>query len=442
MTTPMTIEPHQLRREDPKAFKAMEDLAASEPAQILLKRGSDGASLQAAVADYIAQGVKSGLPPDRWMIASPTRWGLHLSTPLALFQTLGVANGARAKAAQALSDAGCSLWDPSWVFMDLQKTRSTYSYFSAHDLAYFALSGVDTPLRRLLLKLALNDPKSPQDLAQNILDAYDFGVDGSSKTAKGVLSASDKKAKALCSVLCACSAEVTQAARREGWGELAPLLTDAQERLAAKKHAPQELSPAALKKSLTPAQKLRLRSLSTVLSKCYLDAELIVSSLEASPWLKAQPAIACIGLGSSVSLLAQALSVGAVEAVEWMEKAGANIWLAAAQDGDSNAAHWAFMNLDGFAPGEDLSSIARMLLRGAWLDGAPEPKERCLTLAKEAVEEVRDENDYDDDDARDEIAKAESLLAALERLTLEELIAPQDGAALAPSAKTHRRSAL
>lgn len=415
-------------------LRGMQRLAASPAAKILVSEAPAASAIRKAATDYIAAAQASGLPPDLWRVER--RVGVrhvYLVAPLAYFWQSG-SGQPRADALLALAQGGCSPWS---VGPSLTPSGATIedggSYrLNPGQLTRFLAAG-DSPTRRAYLKIILADSLTPERFAQELVTLYQSAVSQSSPTAKGVLGPADKAAKAFSSLLVACETEIL-ASTIPGAASLKTIARDAKKRLAVKQEAPLIADPEALKKSLSPEQKARLSLLILILRQQPKDAQIIEACLEATPWIKGNPDLACVALPKG-SLLAQALEAGSPAALSWLEKAGSNMWLASAQAGQANACLWAAFNLHNLPDGEDLSPIARMLLRGAWLDGRPDPKESCVRLATSAVEALRKSYKHSPQLAE----RARELLAAIERATLDEIT---QAAPSSPTAKPARRSAL
>lgn len=420
----------ELRRLDLCAFSAMMALAKSSPAQALLSRESSASELALAASGYIALGQASGLPASRWLIWEDHQWSQSLHAPLALFPRLGLSS-ARAKAAAALAEAGCSPWHPWWSLIQPQSCSAAPSALPPDGLAGVILSGADAPLRRLYLKIALADPLTPPAFAERLEQIYQDRVASSCASASGVLGPGDQAAKAICSVIASCEPEMLAAASRPGFEKTAPLLAGAKALLALKLQTPAAINPEALKKALTEPQKSRLRSLNLLASKQAEDPDLIIAGLEASPWIAQQPQLACLSINRAPSLLASLLRSGCLAPIAWLEQRGANLWLAAAQAGSADACAWTAQAFGAFPRESDLSPIARMLLRGAWLGGEADPKARCAALLRQALDEHERRCAHDERG----LANGRSVMAAVESLALEEVIAaagPASGASTRP----------
>lgn len=310
----------------------------------------------------------------------------------------------------------------------LPPARSPASFSPAPTRRFVA----DAPLRRLYLKLALTDPITPEPFMSDLAAAYERGVRGSADAPASPLGRADQAAKAICSIVAACEPEFLAASQRPGWGAASSILADAQELLLFHKKPSAKLNPDALRNSLTEEQTSRLRSLSSLARQGWKDEGLLLAGLEASPWLKEQPAFACLSIYKYPSVVAACFSAGYAASLAWLERAGADLWLASAQDGQPDACAWAVGRLHQLPRDADLAPIARMLLRGAWLDGAPEPKARCVKLASAAADQLALRAR-----AASEEARARSLISIMETMAIEEIIPAASG-----SPKTARRGAL
>lgn len=417
----------------PAAFKAMSALGSCDAAQTLLRARSDARSMRSAASEFIATAKASGLPPDRWTLCERYDWGSLLTPPLRHFFDLAEyaparAGSAVADAALALSEAGCSIWSPAWDYAHRQARQRSSG--GSHLMAHFILHRVPTPLGRLYLQLSLLDPLSPPDFNRGLEQAYRAGIHGSSKFSRGILASHDKRAAAVCSTLCSAEPELLKACQRPGWQGLGALLEDAKARLASKRQPPLITSPQALRSSLSPGQRASLRSLSGMISRAKPDDALALAALESADWLKTEPNLACLSLGEELpSLFAQAMIHGRMPIIEWMERSGANIWLASAQHDDADACLWAAPFIARLPASADIAPIARMLLRDAWLEGSPNPSERCLELSLGSIQILRSRPHlYSEQD----IAGSLRLFSAIELAHLDQKPTP----ARNPSRKT------
>lgn len=401
--------------------KAM-PLFASAHARALGNPKSSKAELTAAALGYIETAVQMGAPPDRWYAqALDARW--HYG---ALWVLVSSGAAKALPAAEMLARAGASM-DSSLLERDESNGRVK---LSPRDNRYLAASGFGLAGSALLRQLGLRNAleaaarRSDAALAKCVLKEHEGRLEGSSKTAKGVLGAGDQRAKDACETLLAVKDALLAAC---GSGELQErarvALADASERLAVKSdETGMAVNPAKVKKSASKEQRRRIQALGHIVEKYGDDEDLIVAALGASGWLRETPALACVNLGGQ-SVMAAAMEHGSVAALKTLDSFGANIWLAAAQAGAEDACDWAMEAVgvsEAFVDQPDLSFLASMLMKGAWLDGAADPKARCLELAKKGLERVSKEyGEYEIG-----ISEAMRLLACLERLSLEESLGP------------------
>lgn len=444
----MPAFPNPPRRDmmKPAFFNQIKSLAESEEALALLLE-SPAEDLVAAARAFIAAAQKSGLPPEHWRLSRPGLAGQdRFCAPLFAFyirSATGASSGraGAAEAADLLFKAGCSLWHSEWSPTRVGGGPLDHTFIEPRILSRFVLSdsAKGKPLRQAFLRIALADPRTPSLFLRSLRSDYDDAVDGASLTAQGVLGPRDRAAKIASAILSSCSSELIAASSRPEWADAAALASDAAALFALKSSAPNIKSPAELKKSATAQQKTRLKAIGSLIQNFPEDEDFILSGLEGAPWLKSNPNLACVCLSrQGPSLLAIALAQAHGPTLHWLDQAGANPWLASAQSGSSDACYWAMDQLEAFKPDADLSPIARMLLRGAWLDGAPDPKARCLTLANEAIAAlIRRHGLKPSRENASVLHLARSLVAHMEKIAIEEVMAPASGSSAAkPAARS------
>lgn len=396
-------------------------LGASPAARRLFASPRSEEELITRVRSYIAQGVKQQIPPTLWLAETQRARGrVYFVPPLSesLYAAIDSA-ASRAPAVEALLRAGCSLFAPSRL-VDLNQNSVSIVQWQPDPLVYYLLHGQGLAVRRLLLRHALADKDAPLSFLETLCSSYDDEINGST-LAPGVWGPADERAASICSFLSEFSPELRNAAKRPGWDRAKTLADDA-ERRAALKRAPAPFDLGALSRSLTLAQTSRLGTIALVMAEALFDPQAVMLLLEGSPWLKAAPQLACLkrviseDADDSKSLLSLALRAGCEGAIDWLEKAGSNIFLAAAQHEAPDAFLWAVDHLPPGLPQEgfDFAPLARMLLNGARAFGPDGPADflkQAGSNAGKIPQEWEREN-------------AAALLSAMESLSIAAETAP------------------
>lgn len=403
---------------DAKAFLA---LASSKDAKTLV---SDSASAQKrleATGRFIRAANALGLPPEHWLVQTDLKEDrLFLAAPLTALHRFAPHRKTLLPVVQALRDAGCPLWGPAFrTNARLPLSRCFLSPFAAkpEELAKRVLHGQDDPLLRRYLSLALADPDTPRAFLRSLQSELKGALARSSASLPGQISQGDADAVAACSVLVSCEAELL-AAEGPKWKGAAPLLAAAKKRLALKlQPEPQGLQ--GLHRALPRERRERLRALGMLIGEFPNDAQLLLAAFEATPWLKDEPTLACRAFPGQRPLLAVALRFFSSPALSWLEAAGANPWLAAAQELTPDACHWAALNASSAPPLADFSVIARMLARGAWLSGAKKPAEHCVKRAAASAAALAD---LGYGLASSAVANARRLSSCVERAVIEQAL--------------------
>lgn len=427
----------------PGFFNRIKALALSPEAQILRSEGSDESFLAAALS-YIGAAQKSGLPPEHWRVAMPKERGslYQLCAPLMALRQHDAGGEFRAQAAAALSKAGASLWHSLWTIQHGNRYLYNHAFLSPASLAFQLAQGSDenqSPLREFL-RMALTDPLTPPEFLLHLRARYNETVQELIPGAKGVLGPKDQAARRLCSLLCDCSCELLAASARDGWAGAADLASDAAATLALKDAPIAMTDPEALQRSLTEPQTARLKALCSLAMLSEPDDALITLGLNDAHWLRETPDLACLPVFNGGSLLSIALAWGNQTCLRWLDQAGANLWLAAAQYGQPNACEWALSQAS--VTGDDLAPVARMLLRGAWLSGDHEPKARCLDLLAQAIDARAPQAALPGSPGftPDAMDKARSLMTQIEKIAMAEAIATNASPPLPAPAKRPGRS--
>ena len=359
-------------------------------------------------------------------------------------------------AIKALSNAGASIWPvslaPSKTENGPSAPRLIAKFMSFEKVARFCFSTDDYPvgsckacLSSSLSGLASTPPSLHASFFAALAESYDEATASSSATSLGVLGRADKRAKscseilasqaaplrAACAALCPASSPMIEAMIASGAGRLA---AKAQASLAA-------FNPEKLKKSLDDSQKLRLRTISTLIESCPDDEDGLRAVMAATPWLPSLPQALCLRLRSGSSIAHGALRARSRSVLELIDQAGGNLWLASAQDGKANACSWALTEMiygigyrdQGLARAREcLDVLARMLAYGAHLDGVADPVGHALAKANEAETA---ENEYSSEHF---LPLLGSLSSRIEQLALSDLLIGR-GPANAPAERKRAR---
>ena len=203
--------------------------------------------------------------------------------------------------------------------------------------------------------------------------------------ASGVMGARDRDAKRSAQILIACGAHLTALALTpETQTHLAASLAHARTYVETKSK-PASFDPAKYKKALTAEKRERLISIMTLASRSNVDDAASAYLILGTPWLAEEPNALSVGIKSHPSVFTTDISLGSTQTLAAIESLGANIWIASAQQGDSNACHWAAQLTISFLRNSPfMASIARMLAYGAHLDEATDPVQYALDKLAEA----------------------------------------------------------
>ena len=467
---------------DDAALAAMNSLAASDEARALCKeRSVPGAEdfFEKAAKRYVEKAKSIGLDPALWSTRCPADlcgpWGKYSSDKDngalhgAFSQLMGGPNTARAL--EVLMEAGASPWlgrlpqdasaeqrakEPSASDSKGVSTRS--AWIASWVLAEAAMSknpGLGDSLRphpfstaikarKIILEAAVRGAAkfaSQSGCIASVAEAYNRASQRASATSKGILGYADREAKEAAGIVLSLSKALEGSDILAGKQMLAAAAA-LWEAKTDKSNA--AFDPAKIIRNLPEDKRERLQAIATLLAKFPADPEPAAMVLEGTHWLKEQPELASLFIPASKtsqheghsSILSLVLSAGNAPALASLERAGANIWLAAAQDGEANAPRWAISKW-GNAPrrqglgtsGEGGIELARMLLMGAWLSGEADPRAACLEKAREAA------SDRAGSGRKSEVF-THAVMASLEREELAgmmgEAIPPSESAAPAP----------
>lgn len=246
----------------------------------------------------------------------------------------------------------------------------------------------------------LHNAKMPSHFLYSMRESYMAAVSGSSATGSGVMGKADKHAKAAAQRAMALADKIDSAAKKTAdprlQSDIAQMLADAKARSAAKSAVAAE-DPAQIKRDLSESEKVRLRAIRLIVENCPTDHQGVAALVSSAAWLLSKPQALCVEVAAA-SIAECALNQGVSAVADAMERLGSNIWLASAQAGESNAALWAAQKM---ASGHNTNApkksrilamrpqVARLLARGAYLDGADSPIEHALAKTEEALELAR-----------------------------------------------------
>lgn len=471
---------------DDAALAAMNRLAATSEAKALRRaRSFEGAEdyFEQAAKLYVEKAKALGLSPALWTTLCPEDlcgpWAPYSGDVAkevlhgAFSQLMGGPNTSRALA--VLMEAGASPWlarlpknasqeqrekEPShedsqwqqagrsawinpWVLAEgaLSKSQALGMGLRPHPFPAAIKS------RKIILEAAVRaagEFPSQSGWVEEVAKAYKQATAGASATSKGILGYSDRDAKDAAGIVLSLAAALKDDPCQEGQA----MLVHAAGLWAAKTDkANASLDPRKVIRDLPDDKRRRLQAIATLLSTFPEDPEAGSILIAGTPWLKESPELASLSIPPSKtkgaaldghsSLLALVLSTANAPALAELEKARANIWLAAAQSGEANAPRWAMEKWmfaerrwrSGDGGGHAGQGLARMLLLGAWLNGAADPRAACMEQAREAADYIEKNGG--------EMNFAGSVIASLESEELGLLVGESKGEA-APGPKRRR----
>lgn len=421
---------------DDQAQKLLETDPVSLALMSALRR-VDEKILGAAAEAYVERARELGASSSKWRVdkdrINDARYahGDNWAGPLPSLMR-GVK---RIAAVKALCAAGANPWGKKF-----KQENKEWQFSSAEEMAYLITYQHDIPaaIRTALFPVALlHVPESAvKEFTEELLLGYQACTSDSSKLSAGVLGAKDKQARDAAKLWVENEDGLRRLAGKASSDTLAKMeksLVDAAERLLAKNSkANLAMSPAKMKKSMTETELRRIGALSTLLTQFGRDDPLIEAAFGVTDWLEEKSMALALRLPHHGCLMYQAMTMGSLPAMRAIESAGANIWLASAQLENANACDWAARSAQ-CQDDEMLTIIARMLLNGAALNGAADPKSYCVELAQKAVAQSAQSSVRD---------RASQLLARLEAFhlasELRQELCVSDGEEPAPK----RRNAL
>ena len=363
-------------------------------------------------SDYQSKASELGVPPSLWSIErspDPNGYRISLEEPKSMFCHAYENGGPAAiKIAKHLLAAKATPWvagigDKSvmaqnpdvlaqMAFPPLEKARAAALSSIALELALATMDEMPATLRKATM---------PSHFLACMSERYMAAVSGSSATGSGVMGKADKHAKAAAQRAMALADKIEAAAKNTAdprlQSDIADMLADAKARSAAKSAVAAE-DPAQIKRDLSEDEKIRLRAIRLIVENCPTDHQAISALVSSAAWLSSKPQALCLEV-SAASIAECALNQGVWVVADAMERLGSNIWMASAQAGESNAALWAAQKMAGahnVNPAKKSKAlaimrpqVARLLARGAYLDGAESPIEHALAKTDEALEQAR-----------------------------------------------------
>lgn len=417
MTSPEAIQSEE-------AQKKLAKDPCSDALMAALRRPNEK-DLEAAAMAYAARAAELAAPAGGWRVnldlvnnsrySQGKNWGGPLSA---------IAQGVnRIKATRVLCEAGANPW-----LRHYDPQTGVWARSSGDDMAHLIMRNERVPLssKAALFPAVVASVEASETnvFLKALLANYAACTEKSSKLSAGVLGAKDKEARDAAKLWvdnAEALMEITAMASAEFVDKVRESLGDAAERLSAKNNKTAlAVSPAKMKKSITPEEAARIGALSTLLRQFGSDHQLIEAGFAVTDWIEEKSMALAIRIPHHGCLLATAMSNGSLPAMRAIESAGSNIWLAAAQMENDNACAWAIsaMNYREDSKDEMFSIVARMLLNGAALNGAENPKDYCIELAQKAVQENSNGPQRYQDRGRELLSRLEAfnLASALESL--------------------------
>ena len=372
------------------------------------------ARLDAIAQAFIARATDLGLEPGQWRV-----WGSlgaieagqgALRSPMIMLPSIAHA----AKAIERLALAGAHPWTPAAFASRSRPGRLDVE--AIHPLAMPGLATSDQfPLavrKSLLGAAALHLPLEAAPSFFLALDKrWSSAAARANAGAQALLGDGDRALKALAQAITHCAEKLRQAASAtEGRFDpplQAPALVErlvqqAQSLLQVKASKTVVADPEKLKKSLDASQRAALADLRLACKSVHNPQERLDQVFAKHPWIAQEPMAACLRIARRESPMEMALRRRNLAALGKLRQIGSNIWLAAAQANQPNAARWALSSrLDtegaifqsGHWPEGFAQEVALLLLQGAWLNGGEDPKAICRELIQECLGDPRGKND-------------------------------------------------
>lgn len=337
--------------------------------------------------------------------------------------------------------AGLNLWLKS---LNLKDGQVTATWEDAEKVIYHIFPQAEDRKKTLVssqqnyLKAALapldNMPESTAiHCFEKILSRYEQSLEGITVNRPGILGIEDQNALINSRLLIEFEEDFKKVAASLGQGSrpLQALINTAKNLVTIKESpALEAFDPEALKKQLSDKQLTRIRTLGFVQNECEQDDEALSLLIEGSRWIESMPQVLAIPFKGK-SFIHYAILTHSEIAINWIEKVGANIWLASAQAGVENAAEWCITSQVKFRDAsakretkimENLGQWGRILAYGAHLNGIENPIEWTLQKVEEAHQKIIANNRLKTFEEGAASRYIEALKAHIEGIVLKELI--------------------
>lgn len=217
------------------------------------------------------------------------------------------------------------------------------------------------------------------EFLKHLCDKVASEAGASLQGANGILGERDRAAKRCAQIFIALEKDLEPLATSpEAQKHLALAMTSARDLVETKSKAA-AFDPAKYKKAISPEKRERLISIMGLAERSNVDDAAAAYLILGTPWLSDEPNALSIGIKSRACVLSHALTCGGTRTLDAIESLGANIWIASAQQGESNACLWGAYLISRLPPESAcIGSLARMLAYGAHLDGAGDPVQYAL----------------------------------------------------------------
>lgn len=428
-------------------MKNLSDTKEAKAVSELYFGGMDEDRINNTVVAYIEVAKKSKLDPFLWVIPKSKNAYSYSSVDLYGVGRRFAGGPNTLKALMSLKEAGATPW-LDCISLDVKdgkyvpaqnRYRQADAFIAVEKMTKNIINGkkvdyydrldfsVALSMRKVLLKMAVSHLIKEDVKQTGLMDKwveffnkeYQSISSTSSKTAKGLLGSNDKNVKDFLGVILSLEEDLKDVnLSQKSRITIEALFKDAKERLVNKKDKKNAVvNPKKLIEDMSYPQRERLNVISDLLNRYPSDSNAAGAVIEETYWLKDHPMLASVNLFNNTSIMYAAIQCGNQRVLESLEKYGANIWLAAAQHGDANAPRFVLSVYRSHYQKEGTDAggvIARLLLMGAWLDGAENPKETCLKLSREAIDEALKKGQNKQ--------FAESLYASIEKEELSSLI--------------------
>lgn len=359
------------------------------------------------------------------------------------------------RALNLLLEKGLNLWLRD-IDADAPMPQATATYWLEMDKVTFGIFPESKNhkehglyYREHYLKAALKPlDKMPETESKKclggILKRFENSLKNVALNRPGLLGVEDHNALMNASIFVKFEAELRQKCDAYGISplEVEPLFETAKKVIDIKGAAAQEVfNPETFKKKLTKDQLERMKSLNYVQAKCLNDPGMVTITLDATPWIVDNPQVLALLLKGK-SFVHEALLCGNSASIDWIEKSGANVWLAAAQHSQDNVMEWfsnGLVERFEYRPSdpmikkvkEELPQWARIIAYGAHLNGEKEPVDSALKKLDQTMSQLSSSTHVKyggavlGDTLKDIL---QELRAYMEGLIMEELLTKVKGA--------------